>query len=179
MDRKTIENFLLANAGCFEEGDVARIAQGLEMVPDSAAIEILGSEFKKPTFAQVFSVIGGHIGLDRFYLGQTTLGVIKLVTCGGFGIWTLVDLFIIMNAARSCNADRIVWLINTYAEKRRPTANTTQPNTTQQDYTRPTDVEVSPNDFQPEEMIQNRLPGEENPMDYAPKDDYSAYAPKE
>jgi len=40
----------------------------------------------------VISLLLGSLGVDRFYLGYTGLGVLKLITCGGCGIWALIDL---------------------------------------------------------------------------------------
>lgn len=37
----------------------------------------------------------GTIGIHRFYTGHTAIGIIQIVTLGGCGIWTLVDLIMI------------------------------------------------------------------------------------
>jgi TM2 domain-containing membrane protein YozV len=49
--------------------------------------------------ALLLSFFAGGLGVDRFYLGYTGLGVAKLLTLGGCGIWALIDLIrIAMNS---------------------------------------------------------------------------------
>ena len=43
----------------------------------------------------VLSVLVGSLGVDRFYLGYIGLGILKLLTLGACGIWSLVDLILI------------------------------------------------------------------------------------
>ena len=47
---------------------------------------------KSKQTALFFSIFTGVLGVDRFYLGYTALGIFKLLTVGGAGIWALIDL---------------------------------------------------------------------------------------
>jgi hypothetical protein len=45
--------------------------------------------------AILLSILVGALGVDRFYLGYTGLGILKLLTLGACGIWWLIDLILI------------------------------------------------------------------------------------
>ena len=50
---------------------------------------------KSKVVALILSIFLGELGIDRFYLGYIGTGILKLITCGGFGIWWLIDLIMI------------------------------------------------------------------------------------
>lgn len=43
----------------------------------------------------LMSLFFGTLGVDRFIMGHIGLGILKLITAGGFGIWWLVDIILI------------------------------------------------------------------------------------
>ena len=43
----------------------------------------------------ILSVLLGGLGVDRFYAGHIGLGVLKLLTVGGCGIWALIDIIMV------------------------------------------------------------------------------------
>lgn len=50
---------------------------------------------KNKLTAILLSIFTGGLGIDRFYLGYTGSGIVKLLTAGGLGIWSLIDLIMI------------------------------------------------------------------------------------
>lgn len=61
-----------------------------------AAVQIPGVFSDKDfTTALLLSIFLGWLGIDRFYLGHTGMGIGKLLTFGGLGIWSLVDMIMV------------------------------------------------------------------------------------
>ena len=54
-----------------------------------------GNGMKSKVVALILSIFLGELGIDRFYLGYIGTGILKVITCGGFGIWWLIDLIMI------------------------------------------------------------------------------------
>lgn len=50
--------------------------------------------FNKHVFTWLFSFVLGVYGIDRFIRGQIGLGLLKLFTGGGFGVWYIIDVII-------------------------------------------------------------------------------------
>ena len=50
---------------------------------------------KSWTTALILSILLGGLGADRFYLGYVGLGILKLITLGGCGVWSIIDIILI------------------------------------------------------------------------------------
>ena len=107
MDSQKVDLFCMTNNKFFESYQVPHIRQKLLNADESKWDIIQTLQFKDPTTCLIISILGGSLGIDRFYIGDTGLGVAKLITCGGLGIWTIIDLFLIMGAAREKNISKL------------------------------------------------------------------------
>lgn len=89
MDAQRVDTFLMANGKYFPEDKMMIIRDTLLQLDESKTSIITTMQFKDPIISIVLSLFAGGLGIDRFYIGDTGLGVAKLLTCGGFGIWPL------------------------------------------------------------------------------------------
>lgn len=107
MEAQKVDMFIMANGKYFESHHVVQIREKLLKVDDSKWALIQTLQFKDPTTSLIISLLGGSLGIDRFFIGDTGLGVGKLLTCGGLGIWAIVDWFMIMGATREKNTVKL------------------------------------------------------------------------
>ena len=76
---------------------------GKELKDEAVSCVSCGVKVEKPksqderewVVALLLSIFLGQLGIDRFYLGHIGLGILKLVTLGGCGLWWLIDLILI------------------------------------------------------------------------------------
>ena len=47
---------------------------------------------KEQMTALVFAILFGGLGVHRFYTGYKLIGFLQIITAGGCGIWTLIDI---------------------------------------------------------------------------------------
>ena len=107
MEAQKVDMFIMSNGKFFESHQMNMIREQLLALDDSKWALISTTQYKDPTTLLIVSLLAGSLGVDRFMLGDTGIGVGKLLTCGGFGIWTIVDWFEIQKATREKNLQKL------------------------------------------------------------------------
>ena len=103
-----VDMFLMTHAKYFEGHQISAVREKLLGLDESRSMLIHTISFKDPTTTLIVSILAGAYGIDRFMLGDIGLGVGKLLTCGGLGIWAIVDWFNIQSRAREINFQKVM-----------------------------------------------------------------------
>ena len=104
VDRDFLLNsFAMNNAKKFSMVDIARIKSIIPNLSDTQLQMVLIQNYRDPSTMLVISILLGSLGVDRFMLAETGLGVLKLITAGGLGVWWLIDIFSVENRTRVYN----------------------------------------------------------------------------
>lgn len=105
MDKNQVDQLMVTLASKVPSESLNQIRQHLEHAQDFNGAQVAIAQMKDPIIVLVISFFLGGLGIDRFYLGDTGMGIGKLLTGGGCGIWALIDLFLIMGAAKQKNME--------------------------------------------------------------------------
>lgn len=90
MKPELVQAFMLKNGECFDMMAVQDVQNKLTEVDDSKYALLMSMSLQKPTVMLIIAIV---LGWERFFLDDIGLGVVKVITCYGCGIWWLIDIF--------------------------------------------------------------------------------------
>lgn len=111
MDAQKVDSFIMANSKFFHDYQLVTLRETLLSVDDDRWPQVSTLQFHDPLISLIVSLVGGYLGIDRFIIGDVALGLLKLITCGGMGVWTVIDWFLIMGATRDKNMKKLHMVI--------------------------------------------------------------------
>ena len=103
MDQNKVDMFLASMGSKFPPEKLMLMRDQLLRLDDDRLMVLQSVEYKDPTTLLIVSVLLGSLGIERFMLGDVTLGIVKLLTCGGIGIWTIIDWFTVTPRTKELN----------------------------------------------------------------------------
>ena len=111
MDANKVEMYLMTNQKNFPTEKILFLKDKL-LAADENKFQLASmSEVKDSTTMLLISLFLGPLGVDRFMLGETGAGVLKLLTGGVCGILTIIDWFTIMKKTKELNFNNLMRLL--------------------------------------------------------------------
>ena len=110
-EQQKIDMFIMTNQKYFPAEKMVYLKDKLRTLDDEKFSLISTMEFKDPTTLLLISIFLGGLGIDRFMLGDTGMGVLKLLTGGCCGVLTIIDWFTISKKAKETNFNNLMTLI--------------------------------------------------------------------
>lgn len=111
MEQQKLDLFIMTNKKYFPEEKIIYLKDKLKNLDDEKFSLIGAMDFKDPTTILLVSIFLGGLGIDRFMIGDTAMGVLKLLTGGVCGILAIVDWFTISKKVKEMNFNNVMALI--------------------------------------------------------------------
>ena len=103
MQSDKVDMFIMTNSKYLPSEKMVLLKDRLLLMDDSRFALVSSVEMKDPMTLLLVSIFLGSLGVDRFMLGEVGLGIVKLITLGLCGIWTIIDWFTIQNKTKERN----------------------------------------------------------------------------
>lgn len=111
MDQQKVDMFIMTNQKFFPAEKIMYLKDKLRTMDEEKFSLISTIDFKDPTTILLVSIFLGSLGIDRFMIGDTGMGILKLLTLGVCGILTIVDWFSISKKVKNLNFNNVMSLI--------------------------------------------------------------------
>lgn len=111
MDANKIDMFFLANGKKLPSEKAVIIREKMAAIDDSRYATISSVEMKDPMTMLLISFFLGGLGVDRFMLGDTGMGILKLLTGGLCGILALIDVITISGKTKEYNYNTLMQIL--------------------------------------------------------------------
>ena len=108
MDSNQVNFWLSINAECFAPEALQTIKSNLEQMNDNQMMYLQNASFEKPSTILLIAIF---LGWERFWLNDIALGIVKIITAYGCGIWWLADIFTAKKRAQIYNFQQFQKLI--------------------------------------------------------------------
>ena len=111
VDRQKIDMYIMSNQKYFPNEKMMFLKDKLYKMDESKFALLSAIELKDPTTLLLISIFLGSLGVDRFMLKDTGMGVLKLLTGGCCGILTIIDWFSVQNKVKEANFNAVMTLL--------------------------------------------------------------------
>lgn len=111
MDEQKINLWLGSNAKYFDAPQIPILREKLKNASDEQYLAVQTQSYIDPTVTTIISVLLGGCGIDRFMVGDTGMGVLKLLTGGLCGVLWLIDIFTISKKVKNKNFAKVCMLL--------------------------------------------------------------------
>ena len=87
--------------------DAYYMQEKLDNLDERKASYITMLNLKSPIMGLILGLFLGPLGVDRFYKGDIGLGILKLITLGALGLWTIIDWFLVFKGIKKDNLQKV------------------------------------------------------------------------
>ncbi len=111
MDQNKVDMYVMTNQKYFPAEKIMYLKEKLAAMDESKFTMVSTVELKDPTTILLVSIFLGGLGIDRFMLGDTGMGILKLLTGGCCGILTIIDWFTVSKKTKELNFNNIMTVL--------------------------------------------------------------------
>ena len=108
MDQQKVDMYIMTNQKYFPAEKIMLIKERLLALDEQRFQMVSMIELKDPTTLLLISIFIGGLGIDRFMIGDTGMGILKLLTGGCCGVLTIIDWFTISKKTKELNFNTVM-----------------------------------------------------------------------